>query len=86
MRIGLVNRAVPTADLDATVQAMAMRIAGKSARVVAIGKEAFGRQAELGLEEAYAYAAEVMTRNMMLADADEGIDAFLQKRTPRWPA
>ena len=86
LRIGLVNRAVPAADLDAAVRAMASRIAEKSARVLAIGKEAFGRQGELGLEEAYAYAAEVMTRNMMLADAGEGIDAFLAKRTPIWPA
>ncbi|GJD46222.1 Enoyl-CoA-hydratase [Methylobacterium cerastii] len=85
-RIGLVNRVVPAADLDATVRATASRIAEKSARVLAIGKEAFGRQEELGLEEAYAYAAEVMTRNMMLAEAGEGIDAFLEKRTPIWPA
>lgn len=86
LRIGLVNRVVPAADLDATVRAMAARIAEKSARVVAIGKAAFSAQGGLGLEEAYAVAAEVMTRNMMLADAEEGIDAFLQKRAPRWPA
>ena len=86
LRIGLVNRAVPAADLDATVRAMAARIAAKPARVLAIGKEAFGHQGELGLEEAYAYAAEVMTRNMMLAEAGEGIDAFLEKRTPTWPS
>ena len=83
-RIGLVNRVVPAAALEATVRALALRIAAKAPRVVAIGKEAFSRQAELGLEEAYAYAAAVMTRNMMMADAAEGIDAFLQKREPRW--
>jgi enoyl-CoA hydratase/carnithine racemase len=85
-RLGLVNRVVPAADLDASVQAMAARIAGKSGRVVALGKEAFARQAEMGVEDAYAYAAQVMTRNMMLADAGEGIDAFLEKREAVWPS
>lgn len=83
-RIGLVNRVVPTAELDGAVAALAETIAGKARRVLAIGKEAFGRQIEMGLEEAYGYAAEVMTRNMMMADAQEGIDAFLGKRPPRW--
>ncbi|MGU3668753.1 enoyl-CoA hydratase [Methylobacterium sp. A49B] len=84
LRIGLVNRVVPEAELDAAVGALAVRIAGKARRVLAIGKEAFGRQIEMGLEEAYGYTAEVMTRNMMMADAQEGIDAFLGKRPPRW--
>lgn len=84
LRIGLVNRVLPAADLDATVAAMAGRIASKARRVVAIGKEAFGRQIEMGLDDAYAYAAEVMTRNMLMADAQEGIDAFIGKRSPVW--
>lgn len=84
LRIGLVNRVVPTEALDEAVLAMARRIASKARRVVAIGKEAFGRQIEMGLDEAYAYAAQVMTQNMMMADAQEGIDAFLQKRPPVW--
>jgi enoyl-CoA hydratase/carnithine racemase len=84
LRIGLVNRVVPAADLDAAVSDMAGRIAAKARRVVAIGKEAFGRQAEMGLDDAYAYASEVMTRNMAMADAQEGIDAFLTKRKPVW--
>lgn len=84
LRIGLVNRVVPTENLDAAVLTMARRIASKARRVVAIGKEAFGRQIEMGLDEAYAYAAQVMTQNMMMADAQEGIDAFLQKRPPVW--
>jgi len=82
--LGLVNRVVPEAGLDAAVAALAGQIAAKSPLTVAIGKEAFYRQAEMPLEEAYAYAAEVMTRNMMAADAEEGIDAFLAKRAPVW--
>ncbi|MDP4023166.1 enoyl-CoA hydratase [Methylobacterium sp. NEAU 140] len=84
LRIGLVNRVVPRDELSGAVRSLAGRIAEKPRRVVAIGKEAFGRQLELSLDEAYAYAAEVMTRNMLMADAREGIDAFLGKREPRW--
>ncbi|HEY1933915.1 MAG TPA: enoyl-CoA hydratase [Acetobacteraceae bacterium] len=82
--LGLVNRVVPEAELDAAVTALAEQIAGKSPLTLAIGKEAFYRQAEMKLADAYAYAAEVMTRNMLARDAEEGIDAFLQKRTPVW--
>ena len=60
--IGLVNRVVPDADLAVETRALALRIAGKSPLTVAIGKEAFYRQAEMDLPDAYAYAAEVMTR------------------------
>ena len=84
MRIGLVNSHVPAAALHETVTALAGQIAAKSSRVVAIGKEAFGRQIDMPLTDAYEYAGQVMTENMMLADAAEGIDAFLQKRQPRW--
>ena len=82
--LGLVNRVVPEAELDAAVAALAGQIAAKSPLTLAIGKEAFYRQAEMGLDEAYAYASEVMTRNMLARDAAEGIDAFLAKRTPDW--
>jgi enoyl-CoA hydratase/carnithine racemase len=82
--LGLVNRVVPHAGLTAATTALARQIAGKSALTVAIGKEAFYRQAELGLADAYCYAAEVMTRNMLARDAAEGIDAFLEKRQPVW--
>ena len=83
-RIGLVNRVVPAADLDEAVTTLARQIAAKSPLTLAIGKEAFYRQAELGLELAYAYASEVMTTNMLARDAEEGIDAFLHKRPPEW--
>src|SRR5581483_3312083 len=82
--IGLVNRVVPEAELDAAVTALAEQIAGKSPLTLAIGKEAFYRQADLPLPEAYAYASEVMVRNMLARDAAEGIDAFLNKRIPEW--
>jgi enoyl-CoA hydratase/carnithine racemase len=82
--IGLVNRVVPPAELDAAVTALAAQIAGKSALTLAIGKAAFYRQAEMDLDAAYRYAAEAMTRNMLARDAAEGIDAFLEKRSPSW--
>ncbi len=81
---GLINQTVPEAELDATVQQLAAHIASKSPLTLAIGKEAFYRQLDMGLEEAYAYASDVMTRNMMARDAEEGIDAFLGKRHPVW--
>lgn len=84
VRLGLINHAVPPAELDDRVWSLARRIAAKSAAVVALGKPAFYRQAEMPLSEAYAYTAEIMVRNMQERDAAEGIDAFLGKRTPVW--
>jgi enoyl-CoA hydratase/carnithine racemase len=81
---GLVNRTVPAPRVLEEALAMAGQIAGKSSAVVAIGKAAFYRQLELGLREAYDYAAGVMVENMMLNDAKEGIDAFIAKRDPEW--
>ena len=82
--LGLVNRVVPEAELGTATRALAAQIAGKSPLTVAIGKEAFYRQAEMDLAAAYDYAAGVMTRNMLARDAGEGIDAFLEKRQPHW--
>ena len=82
--LGLINRIVPEQDLDAAVAELAGKIVAKSPLTLAIGKEAFYRQAEMGLDDAYAYASEVMTRNMLARDAAEGIDAFLAKRQPVW--
>ncbi|MFQ5985681.1 MAG: enoyl-CoA hydratase [Alphaproteobacteria bacterium] len=84
LRIGLVNRVVPPARLDEEINALAAKIAGTSPLILATGKEAFHRQIGLGLEEAYAYASAVMTRNLLAHDAKEGIDAFLEKRAPVW--
>ena len=82
--LGLVNRVAPESELDQAVAALAGQIAAKSPLTVKIGKEAFYQQADMDIEAAYAYAAEVMTRNMLARDAEEGIDAFLEKRAPVW--
>jgi enoyl-CoA hydratase/carnithine racemase len=84
MAWGLVNRVVPLADLDAEVDRLAQKILAHSGAVVTMGKQLFYEQVEKGLKDAYAFASEGMACNMMLADAGEGIDAFLGKRKPRW--
>ena len=81
---GLVNSVVAPEDLEAETARLARRIADKSALTIAIGKEAFYKQVEAGFAEAYKTASEAMTRNMLARDAEEGIDAFLEKREPRW--
>src|SRR6185312_219125 len=83
-QLGLVNRVVPAAELRGATDALARQIAGKSGFTVALGKEAFYRQAEMDLAGAYAYAREVMTKNMLAEDAAEGISAFIEKRPPVW--
>src|SRR5258708_4677796 len=80
--LGLVNRVVPRAELDAEVARLARQIAGKSAHVLAIGKEAFYRHAERGIAQAYYYTSSVMTRHMLAPHAEEGIDALIEKRPP----
>ncbi|WP_299443563.1 enoyl-CoA hydratase [uncultured Rhodospira sp.] len=82
---GLINAVVPDeAELDRRVTALAGTIAAKSPLTLAIGKEAFYRQLDMPLADAYAYASDVMTTNMLARDAEEGIDAFLEKREPKW--
>jgi enoyl-CoA hydratase/carnithine racemase len=82
--IGLVNRVAPTGDALPAALDMASEIASKSAAILKIGKQAFYRQCELPVAEAYDYASRVMVENMLHRDADEGIGAFLEKRPPRW--
>jgi enoyl-CoA hydratase/carnithine racemase len=82
--IGLINRVVAAgAERDAAIE-LAQKVANKSAYTVRIGKAAFYRQAEMSLADAYRYASEVMTENMMARDAEEGIGAFIEKREPKW--
>jgi enoyl-CoA hydratase/carnithine racemase len=82
--IGLVNSVVARREERAAAVALAKKISSKSAHVLKIGKEAFYRQLEMPLADAYKYAAEVMTLNMMARDAEEGIGAFIEKRAPTW--
>ena len=82
--IGLINRVVAAGSERSAAIELAQQVALKSAYTIKLGKEAFYRQAEMSLAEAYRYAAEVMTENMMARDAEEGIGAFIEKRTPTW--
>lgn len=84
LRFGLVNRVVPAADLTGTVDALAAKIASKSMVTVRTGKKAFYQQREMPLAEAYAHTARVMTENLLMRDAEEGIAAFIGKRPPSW--
>jgi enoyl-CoA hydratase/carnithine racemase len=83
-RIGLVNFVVEAGSEREEALKLAQKIALKSTLTVKIGKEAFYRQIEMPLAEAYMYAAEVMVENMLARDAEEGIDAFIAKRAPKW--
>lgn len=83
---GLVNRVVPQDYLSTVVDRYAEEIAKKSGQALKYGKETFYRQLELPLSEAYDMAAQVMTENMLAADAKEGICAFIDKRHPDWPS
>jgi len=84
LRFGLVNEVVPAAELVVRTAALAHQIAAKSSLTLAIGKNAFYRQAELPLDAAYAYTRDVMVQNLEAVDAREGIDAFIDKRAPAW--
>ena len=83
-RISLINDFVPEEDLTKSVMHLAEKISKKSASVVSIGKEAFYKQSELNLFDAYEYTSRVMTENTLNENAKEGIDAFLEKRDPNW--
>jgi enoyl-CoA hydratase/carnithine racemase len=82
--IGLVNRVVDAGSERHEALELANKIISKSAYTLKVGKEAFYKQRELDLESAYRYTAEVMTENMLARDAEEGIGAFVDKRTPKW--
>ena len=81
---GLANKVVAAEDLDSETQRLAEKIAEASPLVVGVGKQAFYRQIEMPLEQAYAYTKEIMSFNASFADAQEGICAFLEKRKPEW--
>jgi enoyl-CoA hydratase/carnithine racemase len=81
---GLINQAVPAAELQSATRRLAEKVAAASSLVVGIGKQAFYTQIDLDQPKAYAYAKEVMSMNALTADAQEGIGAFLAKRAPCW--
>ena len=83
-RIGLINEVVPAGQERAAAIKLAEKIAAKSTLTVKIGKEAFYRQAEMSLADAYDYASQVMVENMLARDAEEGISAFIEKRDAKW--
>ena len=81
---GLVNTVVPAEQLESAARELALSVANASPLTVALGKQAFYSQIDLDQPKAYAYAKEVMTMNAMAVDAQEGMCAFLEKRTPTW--
>ncbi|HTP76819.1 MAG TPA: enoyl-CoA hydratase [Rhizomicrobium sp.] len=84
-RVGLINRIVSPETLADETMKLAELIATKPHGTLKIGKEAFYKQVEMGLSDAYDYASRVMTENMLAAEAAEGIGAFVEKREPKWP-
>ena len=86
VEFGLINEAVPPAQLESTVRSLAQDIASKPTNSIRTGKALFYKQLEQNLIDAYEHAGEVMASNMMFSDTQEGIDAFIEKRTPDWKA
>jgi len=82
--IGLINNYYSEDKLVNETREMAIKIANKSSQTVKIGKKAFYKQAEMNISDAYKYASQIMIENMMNKDSEEGIEAFLEKRTPKW--
>jgi enoyl-CoA hydratase/carnithine racemase len=82
--LGLINRAVPEAELERATQTLAQTVASKLSAAVQVGKAAFYEQLQMPLDQAYAYTGGVIADNLMWRDTDEGIQAFLEKRAPDW--
>jgi len=85
-RLGLVNKVVPPERLEEAFDGMVSRLLDKPREVLALGKQAYYRQLEMGLEDAYAFTTEVIVDNALGKDFQEGLAAFLEKRAPEWPA
>jgi enoyl-CoA hydratase/carnithine racemase len=84
LSLGLLNRVVPAAELDATVGALAGKLAGKSQAVLALGRRAFFTAEDLPLPAALEYLASQLSLNVLTEDAAEGVTAFIEKRPPKW--
>jgi enoyl-CoA hydratase/carnithine racemase len=85
-RLGLVNKVVPPERLEEAFDGMVARLLDKPREVLALGKRAYYRQLEMGLEDAYAFTTDVIVDNALGRDFEEGLAAFLEKRAPEWPA
>jgi len=81
---GVINQVVSASQLDGEVFALASQVAAKPANVLALGKQAFYNQLEMPIKEAYAYTSKVITDNILMDEAKEGIAAFIEKRKPDW--
>ncbi|MEM7023756.1 MAG: enoyl-CoA hydratase [Pseudomonadota bacterium] len=86
LRLGLVNQVVPPEQLEDAFDAMVGRLLDKPRDVLALGKQAYYRQLEMGLEEAYGFTTEVIVDNALGKDFQEGVAAFMEKRPPEWPS
>jgi enoyl-CoA hydratase/carnithine racemase len=86
LRLGLVNKVVPPERLEEAFDGMVSRLLDKPREVLALGKRAYYRQLEMELEDAYAFTTDVIVDNALGKDFEEGLAAFLEKRTPEWPA
>ncbi|MBX2868734.1 MAG: enoyl-CoA hydratase [Acidiferrobacterales bacterium] len=85
LEYGLINESVPATELNAAVQQLADEVAARPKNAIRLGKRLFYQQLENDLPEAYALATDAIAGNMMLDEAREGIDAFIEKRKPNWP-
>jgi enoyl-CoA hydratase/carnithine racemase len=86
LRLGLVNKVVPPERLEEAFDGMVTRLLDKPREVLALGKRAYYRQLEMGLEDAYRFTTEVIVDNALGKDFEEGLAAFVEKRAPVWPA
>lgn len=85
LRLGLLNRVVPSAELDTAVEALVARIADKSPTAIRLGRLAFHRSEDMARDEALTFLRQQLEVNLSTEDAAEGMAAFLDKRPPRWP-
>ncbi len=84
LRIGLINDVFESNNLKENVFRIAKKISSKSSNTIKIGKQAFYKQKDMSLEDAYNFTSKIMTENMLHKDSEEGINAFLEKRSPNW--
>ena len=86
LELGLLNRVVSQEELEQTIDDFATKAAKRSRTVIALGKEAFYKQVELNLEQAYKVMGKTIVDNLMMPDAICGMEAFIEKKKPNWPS